>query len=384
MNAVDYNAMDEADFRAMLREFIQAECPPNLRFQARLVKRREMAPWSAKLSAQGWLAPAWPAEYGGMGLSPEKLVAYHDEFDTAGVARGSEMSVNMLGMLIIKHGTPAQKAHYLPRILSLEDVWCQGYSEPEAGSDLASLRTRAVLEGDHWVINGQKTWTSRANDSSDMFLLARTDPEAKKQEGISFFLLRMDTPGVSARPIRTLAGDEDFCEVFFSDVRVPRENIVGPVNGGWSVAKALMGFERITIGSPMAAQLALGELEKLARATGAFADPAFIDTFTKLHLDVQDHVATYGRFAETLKRGGSLGPEVSILKIWVTETFQAITEAMLDWSAEYAAVRGTSLFDGEGIDPLGRYWMARPASIYAGTNQIQRNILAKAVLGLGS
>ncbi|MGE4239024.1 acyl-CoA dehydrogenase family protein [Ramlibacter sp.] len=384
MATVDYNAMSEADFRAMLREFIAAECPPNLRFQARLVKRAEMEPWVRKLSAQGWLAPAWPVEFGGMGLSPEKLVAYHDELDAAGVARGSEMSVNMLGMLIIKHGTPAQQAHYLPRILRIEDIWCQGYSEPGAGSDLASLRTKAVLEGHEWVINGQKIWTSRANDSTDMFLLARTDPEAKKQEGISFFLLRMDTPGVTVRTIRTLAGEDDFAEVFFENVRVPKENIVGPVNGGWSVAKALMGFERITIGSPMAAQLALLELEKLGRATGAFANAAFVDTFTRLHLDVQDHIATYERFAQTLKRGGALGPEVSILKIWVTETFQAITETMLEWSAEHAAVRGGVTLGADTLDPLGRYWMARPASIYAGTNQIQRNILAKAVLGLAS
>ena len=382
MTAIDYNAMDEAAFRNMVRDFVHAECPPSMRFQARLVRRHEMAPWTAKLAAKGWLAPSWPAQHGGMGLSTEKLLAYHDEFDMAGVARGSEMGVGMLGRLLIEHGTAEQKAHYLPRILRCEDVWCQGYSEPEAGSDLAALRTAAVLDGNEWVINGQKTWTSRANECTDMFVLARTDPGAKKQEGISFLLLRMATPGVTVRPIRTLSGDADFCEVFFSDVRIPRASIVGPANGGWTVAKALMGFERITIGNPMLAQLALGELEKVGRAMGAFGDAAFAGLFTRLHLDVQDHVAAYTRFAEILKRGGKLGPEVSILKVWGTDTFQAISEAMLRLAGESAAVQGASNFGSESSDPLARYWAARPSTIYAGTNEIQRNVLAKAVLGL--
>lgn len=381
---MDYNAMPEGQFRAMVRNFIELECPASIRFQPRLVRRYEMAPWTSKLAAKGWLAPAWPVEHGGMGLSNEKLLAFQDEFDNAGVARGSEMGVRMLGMLLIHHGTPEQKAHYLPRILRGEDVWCQGYSEPSAGSDLASLRTVAVLDGHHWVINGHKIWTSRADECTDMFLLARTDPTAKKQQGITFFLLRMDTPGVTVRPIRTLAGDADFCEVFLADVRVPRANVVGSVNAGWTVAKALLEFERITIGSPMAAQQALRDLERLAHAMGALSDPAFAEVFTRLHLDVQDHVAAYARFSEILKRGGKLGPEVSILKIWGTETFQAISEAMLRLTEERAAVRGPSRFGGESIDPLARYWMARPSTIYAGSNEIQRNVVAKSVLGLAA
>lgn len=381
---VDYNAMDEGAFRAMLREFINAECTPNLLFQARRVRWPEIEPWMRKLSAKGWLAPAWPVEYGGMGLTPDKLVAYHDEFDNAGVARGPEMGVVMLGMLLIKFGTPEQKAHYLPRILNWDDRWCQGYSEPNAGSDLASLRTRAVLEGDHWVVNGQKIWTTVAQDSTDIFMLVRTDANAPKHKGISFLLARMDTPGITVRPIRTLAGEDEFCEVFFDNVRVPAGNIVGRINEGWSMAKALLGFERITIGGPKVAQVALRRLADLGRRTGAFADAAFRERYTQLHLDVEDHVTNYERFAAILKQGGDLGPNVSILKLWVTETYQRITEYMLEVAQEYAAISGPSQIAGGEIDPLGYYWHARPSTIYAGANEIQRNILAKAVLGMGT
>ena len=289
----------------------------------------------------------------------------------------------MLGMLLIKFGTPRQRAHYLPRILRCEDLWCQGYSEPNSGSDLASLRTRAVLDGDHWVVNGQKIWTTLAQDCTDIFMLVRTEPDATRQKGISFLLARMDTPGITVRPIRTLAGEEEFCEVFFDNVRVPLGNIIGQVNEGWTMAKALLGFERITIGSPKVAQVALLRLADLARRTGAWRDPAFIDTYTQLHVDVEDHVATYERFAAVLKKGGDLGPEVSILKIWVTETYQRIVEFMLEVAQEHGAVSGPSQVDGGEVDPLGFYWLARPATIYAGSSEIQRNILAKAVLGLG-
>ncbi|WP_326536593.1 acyl-CoA dehydrogenase family protein [Pseudorhodoferax sp.] len=384
--ATDYDAMDEGAFRAMLRAFIHAECTPNLRFQGRRVRWPEIAPWMRALSARGWLAPAWPVAHGGMGLGPAKLVAYHDEFDSAGVARGPELGIVMLGMLLIRHGTPAQQAHYLPRILRCEDLWCQGYSEPGAGSDLAALRTRAVRDGDHWVIDGQKTWTTVAQDSTDIFLLVRTDPAAPRHAGISFLLARMDTPGITVRPIRTLAGEDEFCEVFFDQVRVPAANIVGQPNQGWSMAKALLGFERITIGSPKAAQVALRALAELGRRTGACADAAFRDQYTRLHLDVADHVDNYERFAAVLKQGGTLGPEVSVLKIWVSETQQRITEYMLEVAQEYAAVMGPSPIGGDAggaSDPLGFFWVSRPTTIYGGANEIQKNILAKAVLGLG-
>ena len=382
--SVDFNALDDRDFRRMVRDFVRAECPPGMIHQARRVHWREAKDWCLKLAAKGWSAPAWPVEHGGMGLDIEKLLAFQDEFDRAGVARHPDIGLSMLGPLLIRFGGVEQKAHYLPRIASFQDLWCQGYSEPGAGSDLAALRTSEVRDGEHWVINGQKIWTTLAQDATDIFLLARTDPQARKQAGISFFLARMDTPGITVRPIRTLAGDEEFCEVFLDEVRVPAQNIVGAVNEGWAMAKALLGFERLMHGSPKFAQLALFRLEAMARATGRFADPVFVETFTRLSLDVADLAATYARFADALKSGRALGPEVSILKIWGAETAQRITEAMLDAAEERGAFRGASDFGAAQVDPLGHYFLSRPGTIYGGSSEIQRNILAKAVLGLPS
>lgn len=379
---IDYNALPEADFRRMLREFIQAECPPHLIHQARRIRWAEAKEWFLKLSAQGWLAPAWPVEHGGMGLNIEKMLAYHDEFDTGGVARHPDIGIVMLGMLLVRFGTAAQKAYYLPRILSGQDVWCQGYSEPGAGSDLASLRTSAVLDGDHWVLNGQKIWTTLAQDSTDIFILARTDPAAKKQKGISFFLARMDTPGITVRPIRTLAGDEEFCEVFLDNVRVPKDNIVGGVNEGWTMAKALLGFERLTHGSPKFAQMALQRLEAMARRLGVFHEPTFAETYTRLALDVADLTATYARFAETLKSGGALGPEISILKLWGPDLYQRISEVMMDVAQEHGTALGPTALGQDEFDPLGTYFLSRPTTIYGGTSEVQRNILAKSLLGM--
>lgn len=381
--SIDYNSMGETTFRNMLREFIAAECPPHLINQARRVRWEECRDWFRKLSHKGWLAPAWPTDYGGMGLDVEKMLAYHDEFDSAGVARHPDIGIVMLGMLLVRFGSEAQKAHYLPRILSGEDLWCQGYSEPGAGSDLANLRTSAVLDGDHWVLNGHKIWTTLAQDSTDIFVLARTDPNApKKQQGISFFLARMETPGITVRPIRTLAGDEEFCEVFFDNVRVPKDNIVGAVNEGWTMAKALLGFERLTHGSPKFAQMALLRLEDMARALGVSDEPWFTEPYIKLALDVEDLTATYARFAETLKNGGALGPEISILKLWGPDLYQRISEFMIDVAQEYGCALGPTQVGNDKIDPMGYYFLSRPTTIYGGSSEIQRNILAKAVLDM--
>lgn len=380
----DFNAMDDGAFRTMLRNFIATECPRHLIYQARRVRWDEAREWVLKLSAQGWLAPAWPVEHGGMGLNIEKMLAYNDEFDSAGVARHPDIGIVMLGMLLVRFGSPEQKAYYLPRILSGQDIWCQGYSEPGAGSDLANLRTSAVLDGDHWVLNGQKIWTTLAQDSTDIFILARTDPQArKKQLGISFFLARMDQPGITVRPIKTLAGDEEFCEVFIDNLRIPKDWMVGEVNGGWTMAKALLGFERLTHGSPRMAQVALNQLRAMARASGAMADPAFRDGYAQLALDVADLTATYARFAETLKSGGALGPEVSVLKLWGPDLYQRISEAMLDVAGEDAASVGPRALGGQAFDPLGTYFLSRPTSIYGGSSEIQRNIVAKSLLGMG-
>ena len=210
----DWNALDDARFRATVREFFEAQYPGEWRYPQRRLRWAEIGPWYLTLSKNGWIAPSWPTQYGGMGLSPEKLIIFIEEQERWGVARAPDMGITMVGPLLIHHGNDAQRAHYLPRIIAGEHIWCQGYSEPNSGSDLASLRTEAVVDGDDFVVNGQKTWTTLAQDATHIFLLVRTDKSAKKQEGISFLLVDMKTPGITVRPIRNIAGNEDFCEVF--------------------------------------------------------------------------------------------------------------------------------------------------------------------------
>ena len=379
----DWNTLSDADFRADVRRFFEAEYPEELRNLPHRPFYAEIKYWHEKIHARGWVAPAWPAEYGGMGLNATKLLIFYDEQQRWGVVRGRDMGVQMVGPLITKFGTQAQKDYWLPRILSCEDIWCQGYSEPGSGSDLASLRTSAVIDGDDFIINGQKTWTTMAHDASHIFMLVRTDPDApKKQQGISFVLMDMDQPGVTVRKITTLAGEDEFCEVFFDDARTPVANMVGEINNGWSMAKALLGFERIFIGSPNLAQNALNQLEVFARGRGALDDAQFRDRFAELALDVEDHAALYTRFADQLKRGETLGADVSMLKIWVTETYQKITELMIEAAGPDGATLGPLQVGNVGVDVLASFYKARPTTIYGGSNEIQRNILSKAVLGL--
>jgi len=283
----------------------------------------------------------------------------------------------------MKFGTDTQKAYYLPRNLSGECIWCQGYSEPNAGSDLASLQTSAVIEGEHFVVNGQKTWTSMAHDSTHMFMLVRTDRQAKKkQQGISFLLLDLKTQGITIRPIRNIAGHDEFCEVFLDNVRVPRDALVGELHDGWTVAKALLSFERLNIGSPRRSQYALHRLEKLARAKGLFADSGFVDRYTVLYLDVEDLGALYGRYVEQVKRGEPLGQDVSSLKIWAMDTWQRLTQLLVETGAEESVLEGVRSVDGVDIDFLSTYYYSRPSTIYGGSSEIQRNVISKYVLRL--
>jgi len=285
----------------------------------------------------------------------------------------------------MKFGTRAQQEHYLPRSLSGEYIWCQGYSEPNAGSDLAALQTSAVIDGDAFVINGQKIWTSLAHDASHIYVLARTDRQAKKkQQGISFLLADMKTPGITIRPIRNIAGHEEFCEVFFDNVRVPVENLVGKLNDGWTVAKSLLSYERLSIGSPRRPAYALRRLELLARAKGLFSDSAFVDRFSALRLDIEDLNSLYGRFVDQVKRGEPLGQDISMLKIWTTETWQRLTDMLLETAAEEGVMTGVRPIDGVDADILNSFYYACPSTIYGGSSEIQRNILSRYVLNLPS
>jgi alkylation response protein AidB-like acyl-CoA dehydrogenase len=316
-----------------------------------------------------------------MGISASKQLIFLEEKERHGCARLNEMGMTMLGPLLIKHGTKEQQDYFLPKILTGEHIWCQGYSEPNAGSDLASLRTEAVLDGDEWVVNGQKIWTSLAMDANWIFLLVRTNKTAKKQEGISFLLVPMDTPGITVRPIRNIDMGEEFCETFFDDVRVPVGNLVGNIDQGWTMAKNLLSFERIGIGSPRQSTYGLSRLKMLAEHTGTWEDPAFRDRYLKLRMDLADHKTLYQVYADKVRRGETLGPDVSMLKIHQTELYQRITDAMLDAAGEDAGLFGT-IAGNRDLNPAGQFLQARPATIYGGSNEIQRNILAKNVLEL--
>jgi len=380
-DADDLECMDEATFRRTVRSWLQTHYPAKLRNPAKRLHWRDNKPAYMALSRKGWIAPGWPREHGGLGLSGARQLMMVEEFERFGAARMNDHGIVMLGPLLIRYGTAAQKARFLPRILAGEDVWCQGYSEPNAGSDLASLSTTAVLEDGEWVLNGQKTWTTLANDANWIFVLARTDRVAKKQEGISFLLVPMDAPGITVRPIINLDMHDEFCEVFFDGVRVPADHLVGEVNQGWTMAKALLGFERVMIGSPKQSAYALDRLRQLAGQMGAWEDGAFQDQYVRLRLDLLDHTSLYETYVDRLRRGELLGADVSMLKLNQSELYQRITEAMLDIAGENAGLLHPMGGNRE-LNPAGQFIQARPVTIYGGSNEIQRNILAKAVLDL--
>ena len=380
----DWNALNNDQFRSIVRQWFETNYPSEMRNLRVRPRWHECRDWYATLFQRGWAAPAWPREHGGMGLSPDKFLIFIEERERLGVARTPDQGIIMVGPLLMQHGTAEQMAYYLPPALSGEHIWCQGYSEPNAGSDLASLMTSARRDGDEYVINGQKTWTTMAQDATHMFCLVRTDPDSKPQAGISFVLIDFTAPGITVRPIRNIAGDEEFCEVFFDDVRVPVANLVGGLNDGWRIAKALLGFERIFIGSPKQCQHALSRLHELATAKGLWDDPVFVDRLARFEADVADLETLYKEFADIIRRGETLGADVSLLKIWASDTVTRLSEFMLEAAGEAGAGVGALDFGGHSIDVMTHYYNARPTAIYGGSNEIQRNILAKQVLKLPS
>ena len=381
----DYNAMSDDAFRAMVREFVEANYPPELRFQIGQLPHSVTRGWYAKLAGRGWTAPAWPREYGGMGLNPAKRIIMAEVVDAHGCSRYADNGVMMTGPMLIKFGTPAQRAYFLPKILSGEHVWCQGYSEPNAGSDLASLRTEALWNGEGWTITGQKTWTSRADQAQWCHMLARTDKEAAKpQDGISYFLVPLDAPGVSIRPIRMLSMHEDFCEVFFDKVRVPADAIVGEVNRGWSVSKALMGGERLFLGASAQSFNALALLRKIAHAVGIWGEPAFMERYARLAADLADHTSLYQAGLEKVRAGGELGMEGAMLKVHQTEMYKRIAAVAVEIAGPYSGVSGVSDPNGalQDLQVAATFLASMAGTIYGGSSEVQRNILAKQVLHL--
>jgi alkylation response protein AidB-like acyl-CoA dehydrogenase len=329
-------------------------------------------------------APAWPSEFGGMGLSFRKQLIYQQEFEHASVARVLDAGETQLGPTLMGWGNRAQQQQYLPRILSCEDFWCQGYAEPNAGSDLASLRTQAVLQDTHFVINGQKIWTTHANDATHMFALVRTGKFPKRQQGISFILIDLRTPGIRIRPIATLAGEDEFCEVFFDDVRVPRENLVGELDQGWTIAKSLLGFERVFIGSPALSGKAMALARRLVHERDLENDQGVMDQLAVLEADLHDYRLLYTQMCDHIAEGNPPGAEVSALKIYASELRQRIAEFNVELGAEFGGLPGAADIGGTATDLHWQLMMTRPLSIFAGANEIQRDIIAKAVLDMPS
>lgn len=382
-NHVDLSQMDDEKFRLTVREWIIQNYPSEKRFPKKRLRRAENKFWYDMLAEKGWIAPNWPREHGGMGLSGSKQIIMHEELESYGCARLNDMGIIILGPLIISSGSEQQKQFFLPKILTGEHIWCQGYSEPNSGSDLSSLRTDAVLDGDEWVVNGQKTWVTLAQDANWIFLLVRTDKSVKKQEGISFLLVPMDLPGITVRPIETLDMHPEFAEVFFDNVRVPQSYLLGEINKGWGMAKALLGFERIFIGSPKQSAMAMTKLKLLAETIAAFDNPVFKDRYIRLKMDLADLSSLYGVYADKVKRGETLGPDVSMLKIYASELYQRITDLMLEVGGEYSGLLGPMEEDSR-LNIGSAFLQARPSAIYSGSNEIQRGIVAKSWLNLPS
>ena len=378
----DWDGVAEDVFRATVRDFLHKNYPQQLRHPTRRLHWEEIKNWYFALSKRGWIAPAWPRQFGGMELPPDKLLAFMEEFEAYGAARTPDQGIINLGPILIQHGTAEQQARYMPKIISGEHIWCQGYSEPGAGSDLASLRTEAILQGDKFVVNGQKIWTTLAHNATHIFLLVRTD-KTVKQGGISFLLVDLKTPGITIRPIRNIADEEEFCEVFFDQVSVSEENLVGAINQGWGIAKALLGFERLFVGSPQQSRRAMRQLTMLADSRALFSDAAFCSRYARLLLDIEDLSAMYGHFADIVKRGEKLPASTSLLKIWATETYSRISlELVHAAGADGGSRELIPLHGGDQLDPLAPLLNATITTIYGGTNEIQRNILAKQELRL--
>jgi len=378
----EWNDMTDDEFRKEIRRYFEMNYPNHLRYLNRRARWSETKDWAHRMSQKGWIAPAWPREFGGMGLSPSKLIIWMEEQERWGIARAPDQGILLLGPVLMRYGTKEQIETYLPKIISCEHIWAQGYSEPNAGSDLASLRTESIADGDFYVINGIKIWSTLAQDATHIFLLARTDKAVKKQLGISFFLVDVNTPGISIRPIRNIEGHEEFCEIFFTDVRIPKRNLIGELNNGWTIAKTLLGFERLNHGSPRRVQYPLLKIEMIARQQGLWNDSEFQSKYVKLRLDTEDLAAAYARFADIVRSGRNPGPVISFLKIWATETFQNLTEMLIEIAGELGSVRGEIDFGADIVDILGPYYCVFPATIAAGSNEIQRNIIARHVLHL--
>jgi alkylation response protein AidB-like acyl-CoA dehydrogenase len=391
---------EEIAFRDEVRAFIEANYPENLKGKGLRedLSKEEFLAWHKILGKKGWSAPAWPVEYGGTGWTATQRYIWLEENARAETIPPLPFGVSMVGPVIYTFGTPEQKQRFLPGILSGDVWWCQGYSEPGAGSDLASLKTRAVREGDHYIVNGQKTWTTLGQHADWGFFLVRTDPNAKPQEGISFLLIDMKSPGVSVRPIKLLDGGYEVNDVFLDNVKAPVDQRIYEENKGWTCAKFLLAHERAGIAGVARSKRNVEKLKAIAKSELAddgrplLEDEEFRRKLAQLEIDLAALEMTELRVLAREHAGKGPGPESSLLKIRGTEIQQRLTELTLEAVGNYAQpyFRGFPM-DGGNAFPIGPdyahhtapiYFNWRKASIYGGSNEIQRNIIAKMVLGL--
>ncbi len=391
---------EEVAFRAEVRTFVEKNLPAAIRDKLAAghhASRDDIVTWTRILHSQGWSAPHWPVEYGGTGWDAIKLSIFTDEIQRGHAPESLAFGTSMVGPVIYTFGSEEQKKRFLPHILNLTEWWCQGFSEPGAGSDLAGLRTKAELNGDYWVINGQKTWTTLAQYADWIFVLARTDASVKKQEGISFFLCDMKTPGVTVRPIQTIDGGVEVNEVFFDNVRVPIENLVGKENKGWDYAKFLLSNERNGIARVGVSKARLAKIRHLAslKVYGdkpKINDPVFRMKLAAAEVELKALEMTQMRViaASRTQPKGAPNPMSSILKIKGSEIQQTTTELLMDVVGPYALPYSEhgDRWNEPAIGPdwastiAPTYFNTRKVSIYGGSNEIQRSIIAKAILGL--
>ena len=397
MNLQDTSA--ELAFRAEVRTFVESHLPTVIRdavLQFRRVEREDYVAWQRILHNRGWGAPGWPKEYGGTGWDARQRAIFEEECFLAGAPRQMPFGLSMVGPVLMAFGTPEQKARHLPPILSMDEWWCQGYSEPGAGSDLASLNMRAERQGDDYIVNGQKTWTSFAQWATWIFCLVRTSTEGKPQQGISFLLIDMKTPGVEVRPIRTLDQGHDVNDVFLDNVKVPIANRVGAENQGWTIAKYLLGHERATIAGIGMCKRLLKRLKEYARAAikrgqPLSEDPLFRERIARIEIEVLSHEWSLMRMISLQAVGNPVDLEASILKIRGSEIQQQLGELLMECAGPYALPfvpqaleRGYSGSTAGKADLNGlaaQYLDLRKVSIYGGTSEVQKNLIAKSILG---
>jgi len=392
---------EAAVYRTKVQAFLAEKLPKNWGGTGQLEGEELEAfvtEWRAILAAAGYLAPNWPVEYGGAGLTALEQVILAEEFARAGVPGGGPndvFGIQMLGNTLLRWGTEEQKKHYPPRILSGDDVWCQGYSEPNAGSDLSNVGLKGELDGDQWILNGQKIWTSAGHLADHIFTLARTDPDAPRHKGISFILVDMRQPGIEVRPIKMISGESEFNEVFYTDAVAPKGEVIGGVNNGWAVAMTLLGFERgeAAAVSPIRYQAELDRLLLMAKERGVNTDPRIRQRLAWCHSKVQMMRYLGMRTLTQFLQGHHPGPDAAIGKLFWSEYHKVVTELAMDIMGADAMVptgrRPSSAFgaDDAGAPNSTNSWAmtflnARAGTIYAGSSQVQRNIVGEMVLGL--